>query len=267
MPLLDSHCHLDRFFREGILDHVLTRAEDAGVDKLVAIGTEPRDWAINRELAVTYPETIAYTVGLHPNEVESDWEKNLENFKSLLFCNPAPVAVGEIGLDYFRLPQEEIKAAPLKALQKTVFASQLSMARKAGLPVVIHCRASFQDCVTLIDESGMNWGKVVFHCFSEGPEELKQLRARGGRASFTGIITYGNAEAIRQAALTQGLDALMLETDCPYLSPEPLRGKPNEPAYLRHTAAFCADLFDTDLDTLSSRTTDNATAFYDLKKE
>ena len=81
MPLLDSHCHLDRFFREGILDHVLTRAEDAGVDKLVAIGTEPRDWAINRELAATYPETIAYTVGLHPNEVESDWEKNLENLK------------------------------------------------------------------------------------------------------------------------------------------------------------------------------------------
>lgn len=267
MPLLDSHCHLDRFFREGILDHVLTRAEDAGVDKLVAIGTEPRDWAINRELAATYPETIAYTVGLHPNEVESDWEKNLENLKNLLFCNPAPVAVGEIGLDYFRLPQEETKATPLKDLQKTVFASQLNMAREAGLPVVIHCRASFQDCLTLIDESGMNWGKVVFHCFSEGPEELEQLRARGGRASFTGIITYGNAEEIRQAALTQGLDALMLETDCPYLSPEPLRGKTNEPAYLRHTAAFCADLFDTDLDTLSSRTTDNATAFYDLKKE
>ena len=267
MSLFDSHCHLDRFFHEGILDQVLSRAEVAGVNRMVAIGTEPNDWSIYSELAKTYSKTIAYTVGLHPNEVGSEWEKNLENVKSLLFSDPAPVAIGEIGLDYFRLPKKESKAGLLKDLQKIAFANQLNIAREAELPVVIHCRESFEDCITMIDESAIDWNKVVFHCFSEGPTELKQLCERGGRASFTGIITYGNAEKVREAAIAQGLDALMLETDCPYLSPEPLRGKPNEPAHLLHTAVFCADLFNTDLKTLSTLTSDNAHAFYGLTKE
>ena len=118
----------------------------------------------------------------------------------------------------------------------------------------------------MIDESGVDWNKVIFHCFSEGPEEIRRLRERGGRASFTGIITYGNADNVRQAALAQGMDALMLETDCPYLSPEPHRGKPNEPAHLFHTAKFCAELFETDLEALACRTTRNAEAFYGLNQ-
>ena len=267
MSLFDSHCHLDRFFREGILDQVLSRAEVAGVNRMVAIGTEPNDWSIYRELAKTYPKTIAYTVGLHPNEVGSEWKKNLEDLKSRLLSNPAPVAIGEIGLDYFRLPKKESKAGLLKDLQKVAFANQLNMAREAELPVVIHCRESFEDCITMIDESAIDWNKVVFHCFSEGPTEVGKLRERGGRASFTGIITYGNAENVRKAAIAQGLDALMLETDCPYLSPEPQRGKTNEPAYLLNTAVFCADLFNTDVKTLSTLTSENAHAFYGLTKQ
>ncbi len=264
MPLLDSHCHLDRFFHDGVLADVLDRAKAAGVDRLVAIGTEPNDWATYGQLAATHPETIAFTVGLHPNEVQEDWENTLRGLRNFIQGDPAPVAVGEIGLDYFRLPKEEDKAAPRKALQKAAFASQLNMAKEIGLPVVVHCRTSFEDCVTMIDESGINWRKVVFHCFAEGPEAMEELRERGGRASFTGIITYRNAEKVRQAALVQGLELLMLETDCPYLSPEPLRGQPNEPAHLLHIATFCADLFNTDLETLSCRTTANAKSFYDL---
>ena len=240
------------------MDGVLDRARVAGVDRVVAIGTEPEDWKIYRELAATRPETIAYAVGLHPNEVEDDWEKNVAGLANYLSGKHAPVAVGEIGLDYFRLPKDEAQAAPRKALQK---------AKNAGLPVVIHCRTSFVDCARMIDESGIDWNKVVFHCFSEGPEEIRCLRERGGRASFTGIITYGNAENVRQAALAQGMDALMLETDCPYLSPEPHRGQPNEPAHLLHTAMFCADLFETDLATLACLTTRNAEAFYGLDQE
>ncbi len=267
MSLLDSHCHLDRFFQDGSLDGVLDRARVAGVDRVVVIGTEPGDWTIYRELAATRPETIAYAVGLHPNEVGEGWEKSVAELANYLVGKHVPVAVGEIGLDYFRLPKDEAQAAPRKALQKAAFASQLGMAKNAGLPVVIHCRTSFTDCVRMIDESGIDWNKVVFHCFSEGPEEIRCLRERGGRASFTGIVTYGNAENVRQAALAQGLDALMLETDCPYLSPEPHRGQPNEPAHLLHTAMFCAELFETDLATLACLTTRNAEAFYGLDQE
>lgn len=265
MQLLDSHCHLDRFFHDGELIDVLARAKAAGVDQMVAIGTEPEDWATYAHLVETHPETIAFTVGLHPNEVQEDWENTLRGLSNYLRGNPAPVAMGEIGLDYFRLPKDEEKAAPRKALQKVAFAEQLNMAKEACLPVVIHCRTSFEDCVTMIDESGIDWRKVVFHCFSEGPEAMEELRERGGRASFTGIITYRNAEEVRQAARVQGLEFLMLETDCPYLSPEPLRGQPNEPAHLLHLATYCAELFNTDLETLSCRTTANAKSFYDLE--
>ncbi len=266
MSLLDSHCHLDRFFRDGALDGALDRAQVAGVDRVVAIGTEPEDWALYRELAAARPETIAYSVGLHPNEVEENWEKNVAGLENYLAGGHAAVAVGEIGLDYFRLPKDETEAAPRKALQKAAFACQLDMAKRAGLPVVIHCRTAFGDCLRMIDESGVDWNKVIFHCFSEGPEEIRRLRERGGRASFTGIITYGNAENVRQAALAQGMDALILETDCPYLSPEPHRGKPNEPAHLFYTAKFCADLFETDLEALACLTTRNAEAFYGLNQ-
>ncbi|MFP6901968.1 MAG: TatD family hydrolase [Opitutales bacterium] len=264
MSLFDSHCHIDRFFHNGTLEEVFVRARVSGVDQLVAIGTEPEDWKVYRDLTKAYPEKMAYTVGLHPNEVEEGWPRDIETLKDRLALDPAPVAIGEIGLDYFRLPKEEAKAATPKALQKAAFARQLEMAKEANLPVVIHCRASFGDCVRMIDESGVDWGKVVFHCFSEGSVEMERLLERGGRASFTGIITYGNAENVRQAALAQGMDNLMLETDSPYLSPEPVRGKPNEPANLRHIAEFCAALFNTDLESLSCRTTVNAKAFYGL---
>lgn len=267
MSLLDSHCHLDRFFRDGALSDLLARARAAGVTRYVAIGTEPEDWATNRELAASHPETIAYTVGLHPNEVREDWEKNVELLNECFACEHGPVAVGEIGLDYFRLPKDQAKAGPQKALQQAAFAHQLELAKEVKLPVVIHCRASFDDCLPMIEESGVDWSQVVFHCFSEGPDEIRRLRERGGRASFTGIITYGSAGNVREAALAQGLDLLMLETDCPYLSPEPHRGKPNEPANLLHTATFCAELFETDLDTLASLTTRNAESFYGMDNE
>ena len=265
MPFLDSHCHLDRFFREGNLPAILDRAKAAEVNQLVTIGTEPEDWSIYRELVYSHPNLIAYTVGLHPNEVKEDWQQVVAAIDEHLVGERRPVAVGEIGLDYFRLPKDESKAAPLKDLQKAAFASQLALAKQVDLPVVIHCRDSFNDCLRCIDDAGIDWAKVVFHCFSEGPDQVLLLRERGGRASFTGIITYGSAENVRQAALAQGLDRLMLETDCPYLAPAPHRGNPNEPAFLRHTAKFCADLFEIDLETLGQLTTLNARTFYGLE--
>jgi TatD DNase family protein len=114
----------------------------------------------------------------------------------------------------------------------------------------------------MIDASGVDWSKVVFHCFSEGEAEILELARRGGRGSFTGILTYKNADAVRAAAKAQGLGRLMIETDAPFLAPVPHRGKPNEPAYLRHTAQYAAAMFGVTLDELAEATTATARAFY-----
>jgi TatD DNase family protein len=114
----------------------------------------------------------------------------------------------------------------------------------------------------LIDASGVDWKRIVFHCFSEGEAEIMELAARGGRGSFTGILTYKNAESVRAAAKAQGLGRLMVETDAPFLAPAPHRGKTNEPAYLRHTADYAAGLFGVGLEEFAAETTATARAFY-----
>jgi TatD DNase family protein len=130
--------------------------------------------------------------------------------------------------------------------------------------VVVHSRGAFVECVKLIDASGVDWRNVVFHCFTEGPQEIAELMKRGGYGSFTGVITYKNADNVRAAALAQGIERFMIETDAPYLTPMPHRGKSNEPAFLRHTAEFCAELFGVDYEKLAEITTANAKRFYGL---
>ena len=234
------------------------------MSRLVAIGTDPEDWTVNREIARKYPDEIFHTVGLHPNHVEDSWEAKVASLRTLFDEEPKPVAVGEIGLDYFRLPKDEEKAAPRKAAQKAALREQLALAKVVGSPVVVHCRSSFEDCVAEIDASGVSWERVVFHCFTEGPEEISVLLDRGGRASFTGIVTFGNVENIQSAAKLQGFDKLMVETDSPYLAPEPVRGNPNEPAYLPKIGAFLAKLLDVDEVELAATTTSNALEFYGI---
>jgi len=129
---------------------------------------------------------------------------------------------------------------------------------------VVHSRGAFAECVEMIDGSGVDWTQVVFHCFAEGPAEMTTLRERGGVGSFTGILTYKNADGVREAAQVQGLDPLMLETDAPYLTPVPHRGKPNEPAFVRHTADFAAELFGVAYAELAAVTAANTRRFFGL---
>jgi TatD DNase family protein len=176
-----------------------------------------------------------------------------------------PVALGETGLDRFHLPKDSpAEAEKILGWQKAAFAAQLDLAKKLGCPLVVHSRGAFAECVAMIDASGLDWRRVVFHCFTEGPAEMAELTRRGGFGSFTGVITYKNADAVRAAALAQGLDRLMIETDAPYLTPMPHRGKPNEPAYLRHTAEFCAELFGVSRERLAEVTTANARKFFGI---
>jgi len=220
---------------------------------------------------------------LHPCSVGADWasrvaqleafwgEGNRPNDPSASPAQPQgsplrpPVALGETGLDRFHLPKDnQAEAEKILGWQKAAFAEQLALAKRMGCPLVVHSRGAFAECVEMIDASGFDWSRVVFHCFTEGPLEMAELTKRGGYGSFTGVITYKNAEMVRAAALAQGLDRFMIETDAPYLTPMPHRGKPNEPAYRRHTAEFSAGVFGVSVERLAEVTTANARRFFGL---
>ena len=265
MGLIDTHTHLESFARRGELPAVLQRAAAAGVEAMITVGTDVDDWALYRDLAGRHAGVVHYAAGLHPCGVDEGWAVRLAQLEGYWRTTPRPVALGEIGLDRYHLPKDDPAAAQrILGWQRAAFAEGLALARRLDCPVIVHSRETFGECVDLIDASGIDWRRVVFHCFSGGPEEIDALNRRGGRGSITGIITYKNADSIRAAARAQGLGRLLLETDAPYLSPLPHRGKPNEPGYVRHTAEFCAGLLGVDYDRLAEATTQNARAFFGL---
>jgi TatD DNase family protein len=262
MTIVDTHTHLDSVAKAGGLPDLVRRAREAGVDWMIAVGTAPDDWDLYADIVKANPGCIRHTIGIHPCSVDEHWEAAVSAIPGYWERGPAPVALGECGLDRFHLPKEPGEAQRLLGMQKAAFEAQLAIARRLGCALVIHSRGAFRECVDMIDASGVDWGKVVFHCFSEGEVEIAELGGRGGRGSFTGILTYKNADGVRAAARAQGLGRLMIETDAPFLAPVPHRGKPNEPAYLRHTAEYAADMLGVSLDELASATTANARAFF-----
>ena len=264
--LIDTHTHLEGFVRQGEVDDVLTRAREAGVARMITIGTEPGDWSLYREVVTAHPGVVDYTVGLHPCSVDEQWERAVAELHAWTPGNgPGPVAIGETGLDRFHLPKNDAaRAEALIGWQQASFREHLRIAAARDLPVVVHSRGAAEECIALIDASGFDWQRVVFHCFTEGPDLMRQILERGGRGSFGGVATYKSAAVVREAALVQGLERLMLETDAPYLTPEPHRGKRNEPALMRHTAEALARVFGMDLATLARHTSDNARAFFRL---
>lgn len=283
MGLIDTHTHLESFARKGALEPTLQRARDAGVDAMITIGTSPDDWSLYRELAGRHAGVVHHTVGLHPCSVDAQWESALAQIEAFwgggtgvspaaqaahgrdAQATPRPIALGECGLDRFHLPKEEAEAAKIFAWQRAAFQAQLAVAKRLGCPVVVHSRGAFRECVEMIDASGVDWNRVVFHCFTEGQPDIVDLMERGGRGSFTGILTYKNAASVRAAARAQGLDRFMVETDAPYLTPLPHRGKPNEPAFVRHTAEFAAaEVFGVSYDELVAASTRNARSFFGL---
>ncbi|HVU33189.1 MAG TPA: TatD family hydrolase [Opitutaceae bacterium] len=271
MLLIDTHTHLESFARRGELEPILTRAREAGVGTLVTIGTEPGDWALYREIAPAQSGIVRFTVGLHPCSVEANWSDAVAQIEAYWTGGATaaqlatPIALGECGLDRFHLPKDPVAADRIFSWQRAAFDAQLAIAKKLGCPVVVHSRGAFRECVDQIDGSGVDWTKVVFHCFSEGEAEITELNRRGGVGSFTGILTYKSADNVRAAAKAQGLGRFMVETDAPYLTPMPHRGKPNEPAYLRHTAAFAAKaVFGVSYDELAAVSSANAKKFYGL---
>ena len=267
MGLIDTHTHLESFARKGVLEPTLQRARQAGVDAIITIGTSPDDWTLYREIAQAQRGFVHYTVGVHPCSVDAEWSKATQQIEAFWReTGLVPVGLGECGLDRFHLPKDPAEAERVFGWQRAAFAFQLELAKRIGCPVVVHSRGAFAECVAMVDESGIDWRKVVFHCFTEGALEMNELLRRGGWGSFTGILTYKNAEAVRAAAKAQSLARCMLETDAPYLTPVPHRGKPNEPAFVRDTAVFAAaEVFGVGLEELAATTTANAVEFFGLR--
>ena len=267
MSWIDTHCHLQSFLRKGELDPVLQRAEEAGVEKVITVGTSPEDWADYQKLSKDYNQRIFYSAGLHPGYVDETWAEKLSVLQNFWETSAKPVALGEVGLDYFRLPVDPREAEKIVFWQKQALRQQLHLARDLGCPVIIHSRSAFDDCVSEIDRSGVNWEQVVFHCFTEGVTEIVKLMERGGWASFTGIITFPKNENLLQAIKYYGVKNLMIETDSPYLAPVPYRGKRNEPSLLPIIAAKISELLQIPLPGLVEKILTNSHAFFDIVKK
>lgn len=265
MAWIDTHTHLESFARRGTLDATLARALEAGVEAMITIGTSTDDWSLYRDLSAQHGKFVRYSAGLHPCSVDERWSEELAGLEEFWEGAESPVALGEMGLDRFHLPKEPAEAEKIFAWQRAAFAAQLVVGKKLGCPLVIHSRGAFRQCVEMIDASGVDWSRIVFHCFTETPAEIAELNRRGGYGSFTGILTYKNADPIRAAAKAQGLKRFMLETDAPYLTPMPHRGKPNEPAFVKHTAEFAAaEVFGVSAEELAETSTSNARKFFGI---
>lgn len=263
MYLIDTHCHLDAYSPAELKERV-SMAQSSGVRQMITVGTHPKDWLKHKAVHLEYGRCILYTAGLHPSYVNTETIKAIDTLPSWFEGAHAPVALGECGLDYHHLDADPTIAASQKILQREAFMQQLALAKRFDWPVIIHCRQAFRECIELIAASNVSAKRILFHCFSEGLEAMRELLVRGYRASFTGILTYKNAVGVREAALLQGLDTLILETDAPWLAPVPKRGEPNQPAYLSHTAAYAANLFGVPLEKLIALTTQNAQSFFSL---
>lgn len=241
--MIDSHAHLDALDEPPAA--VLERARGAGVRGVVSIGTGLD--SARRTLAIAREERgVVAALGIHPHHAAGDDAARLHELRALL-ADERAVAVGEIGLDYFR------DYAPHEA-QQLLFAAQLDLAAELGLPVVIHTRAADEDTATLLEAFA---GTVVLHCFSS-PHLLRIALERDYYVSFAGNATYPNASDLRLAATQVPVERILAETDSPYLAPQPVRGRPNEPAYVTHTLAALAQARGEQPATLERQIEENA---------
>jgi TatD DNase family protein len=247
--LVDSHCHLDFDEFAPELDQVVARARAAGVGRLVTICTRLTRFEQVLAIAERFDD-VCCTVGIHPHEAESEPDAGPERLAELA-RHPKVVGIGEAGLDYYydHSPRER---------QKEVFRRHIEAARLSGLPLIVHSRNADEDTVALLEEGAAKGGLTgVIHCFSSTAYLAERSLAIGFYISLSGIVTFRNAESLREIARGLPADRVLVETDAPYLAPMPHRGKRNEPAFVVHTAALVAGLRGVEPAAFAATTTAN----------
>jgi len=259
LGLIDSHAHIQGAEFAADLQAVIDRAHAAGVEKIVVVGgageLSSNESAI--ALAHSFPGLFA-TVGMHPHDAKDVSEVDLQRLKELA-ADPKVVAVGETGLDFY------YNHSP-RDLQKKIFARFVHMARETNLPIVVHDRDAHLEIAELLRAEGEGRLRGVIHCFTGDYEAAKIFLDLGFYLSFSGIVTFKNAEALREAARKLPLDRMLVETDSPYLAPAPHRGKRNEPAFVVQTAKTLATVKDVALAEIVESTSRNAQALFKLNE-
>jgi len=262
MELIDTHCHLTFEQLAGIVDAVLQRSINAGVSSWITVGTDTNENKKALSLSDKY-ENLYAALGIHPHEAKKTNEADLKELQQQAKSAEGGkvVAIGETGLDYhydFSPPTE----------QQKLFKAHLQIAAELNLPVVIHSREAFDDTVKILSDNRSSLKKVVFHCFSYSPDQAKILLDFGYFLSFTGVVTFKGAALTKEAAKIVPLDRLMIETDCPYMTPAPMRKqKVNEPAFLIHTAKFLAELKQLPLEDFATALASTTRSFFGLTKK
>jgi TatD DNase family protein len=247
--IVDSHCHLDFDVLSEDIDGVIARAHEAGVHLMVTISTRVKRYDAIRAIAEAHRE-VFFTVGTHPHNAHEELDITAGHLVELA-AHPKCVGIGEAGLDYF------YDNSPREA-QAQGFRTHIAAARAADLPLVIHSRDAEADTAEILeDEMGRGPFKPLLHCFSSGLELAERGLAIGAYMSFSGILTFKSAEAIREAARLCPLDRLLVETDAPYLAPVPHRGKSNEPAFTAHTLAHLAEVKGVSIEDMARITSNN----------
>lgn len=255
--LIDSHAHIQGKEYTDEVGAVIERARAAGVKKIIAVGGAG-DMSSNGDaiaLAASYPGVYA-TVGMHPHDAKEVGEQELQKLRELA-AKPKVVAIGETGLDYHydHSPRE---------IQRRVFAQFIHLARETGLPLVVHERDAAKDAAELLRSEGAGKLRGVIHCFTGDYEAACGYLDLGFFLSFTGIITFKNAEPLREVVRKVPLDRMLVETDSPYLTPVPYRGRRNEPAYVCHVAETIAHVKGLDLREVAEATTRNAQILFEI---
>jgi len=259
VPLIDSHCHLDQDAFDDDRDAVIARARAAGVERMITIGAGGPLASNHAAVALAERDSgIFAAVAVHPHDASEITDDTYTELRRL-WAHPRVVAVGETGLDYYyNHSTPETQREHLRRFVRE--------AGRAGLPLVIHCRDAYDDLLTIFRDEGAAAIGGVIHCFSGTAREAEACLALGFTLSFSGIVTFKNADALRDVVRTTPADHLLVETDAPFLAPVPHRGKRNEPALVRHVAEEIARATGRSLDDIAAQTTRNAERVFRLPR-
>ncbi len=255
--IVDTHCHLDDPRYNEDIDEVLSNAKQSGVEKFIIPGADPSTLERAVVLSEKY-DAVYFAVGVHPYDAKNYDKAYLEKFVS----HPKCVAIGECGLDYFRLPESEDEIEKEKAMQKEVFVDQILWAKEIKKPLIVHVRESSADCLALLDEHAGEEGGVL-HCYN-ADESLLKLAKKNFYYGIGGVLTFKNAKKLINVYPKIPHDKLLIETDAPYLTPHPHRGERNEPAYTTLVADKMAELSELSQAQICSLSTQNAQRLFGL---